>query len=476
MSRLSSFTANRVFVLFFGLWMSFTFGLLAISCAGEEEQQQQPSVQLSEGRQALGRGEIGQAAQSYRAALRVQPDNAEATMGYALSRLLLLPDSEAVRALARATGGEEVTLEAALYGPQGALARLASGTPAEEVLRRLAAASPWGEQRLASVAAFLRGLPEGISLADLGWALAGLATELHDIASWLDGAASRPSLCFTIPGSAFHLEQDLALGPAEARLLAGLLRLGQGLTLAAAGLVGDEAPLALAGLAGTDELASTLNERFSRSYPLAGRLADARFALDVGLNEVVLALEQGSRQAAGTAGCPAAREGLEVPLVHWALASPAEITSLSRLLQAVRLALYAPAVLPDSEPATRLALERCFEAPYWPAAGLDQPFEAGDQEEELILQSSFLEAFLQPLAFPPVRPPRQEAGAEAEAGAGEGEGEEAVASAAAKTEAAAVAEWSWPRLFASGVPAPGFLQRWLGPLLDRLEQDLGIGG
>lgn len=433
---MSSFTsANRVLALFFGLWVSFSFGLLAISCAADQET---APLQIAEGDQALGRAEMSQAAASYRAAVRLAPDNARAAFGYGLTRLLLLPDSEAVRAIAQVTGGAQTSLESEIYGPQGALARLAGGQAPEEVLRRLAAASPWGEERLDSAVAFLAGLPEGVSASDLGWALAGLATELNDIASWFEGAAADPAFLFVLPGSALHLAHDLTLGPADARLVAGLLRLGQGLALAAAGVAEEDEPLRLSGLSPA-ALARTLNERFAASRPLPGRLEEARFALDLGLRELQHALEQG--HAAGAAAC-AGGCGQTIPLVRWDLVAPAESAGLVLLLQSLRQALHAPAALPHSAPATVLVLERIFIAPYWPTAGLNEPLQA-DEQGGLVLRPSFLEALLRPLSSPAIQ--RDE-----------------------------TQRWTLPHLTISGAPARTLLDRWTAPLRQTVAQDLGL--
>jgi len=390
-------SANRVIAVFVGLWVSLSFGLLAMSCSDEEPSREQ--ADLAQGQDALARGEIAAAAEHFRQGVRAAPADPQAALAYATARTLGIPDCPQARQAITLTGGALVSWEPLLYGPDGLLALLAAGRSPEQAWEELRERAPWPTTALRSPEDFLRALPADLRLAALGDACVELGEELRDVATWFEAAAQDPQVRMVVPRSVLHLRDDLVVGAAEAQLAAGLLRVGQASLLVAAAWLEDERPLMLTGL-DAQGLAGELNERLLGGTPNGHRLAAARRSFDLGLDGLKRALEPGTAGNASPAGSVA---------LAWGRLGQQERAGLLQLVEALRGALYVGALLPESEPRTMVQLNECFEAPYWPL-GLGVPLivsavdrSVPDAQGELALSSRFLERLAQPLTVPSIR-------------------------------------------------------------------------
>lgn len=389
-------SANRVIAVFVGLWVSLSFGLLAMSCS--DEQRPPDSVDLERGHAALQSGAVAASVEHFQRAVHTAPGDPDAALAYATARALSLADGPAARRLVALAGGEPRPREELLYGSEGLLARLAAGESLGAAWEQLGHRAPWGEASLASPLHFLRQLPAGVRLAELGDACAALGDELHEVASWFEAAGQDRRVRMRVPVAVLHMTHELSVGAAEASLAAGVLRLAQGGAMAAAAWLVDQRPLSLAGMDASG-VADVLNERLLQVTPDSGRLAVARRAADLGFDELLAAVRPGA---------PATAAGEGAVAVAWARLGEPERAALVQLVQALRASLYAGgALLPGSEPRTLVQLEECFEEPFWPL-GLGVPLfvaEAADPTEgaELALSPRYLERVAQPLSVPSIR-------------------------------------------------------------------------
>ncbi len=396
-----AFSASRVTVLFAGLWLSLTFGLLAMSCAPAEEAQ---SWDSSAGLAALRAARIDDAAAHYQAAVQAEPGSAELAMGHGLTRLLTLVDAAASQDALADFGLSSVSLLPALYGPEGVWARRAAGASAGAALEPLFVAAELNPERRDSISGFLAGAPGGLSGVRVQRRVVELADELEAAASWFELAAQDEALCFVLPGPALHLSQDVAFGPPEAWALAGTLRVGAGFLLGLAGhAAGLVEPLGLRDL-DAPALAARLNALRAAAMLDPSTLGRARTSLDLGLSDLSEALQQAAAGELG--GC--SDEEPAPARAAWGSLSPQELAGAAGIVDALRLALYGSSLLPDSAPRTVLDLSSYFGAPFWPAALALDPLrsepaivaDAAPSGGDLVVDPGFVDAVLAPLAQP----------------------------------------------------------------------------
>ena len=420
--------ARRVLAAFLGLWASFSLGLFAVAC-GPAEDSGAAAAQIEAGRLALSASRPDQARQRFAAALASDPLSPEAAFGLGLSELLMVPGSPAGQALAAELGLRPVEPAEDLFGPDGALADLGRTLDPAYSGRRLLARLGVPAGGWSGVGEWLVSLPETTSPASLSARAGELAAELGVVASWFEAAGDPrvEPLEMVIPGGLLHLESDLVVGPAEARLLAGLTRGARGLLRVVAAYRFSARPLAeLAGLDG-EALARALSALLADTgapETLEHLRPDLRGALD----QLTAALASGVATGA--------RPG---QIVAWDLVSSADLFGLAGLLSALAASLDGPAELPDTSPRTRLDASLLLSSP--PAIPAEPPLFSVGEAGEPVLRLGLLEELLERAgaSSPPLR---------FEEGA--------------------------PTLFTSGSPSEGWAGRWLAPLLDRLESDLGL--
>ncbi len=423
--------ARRVLAAFFGLWMTLSVGLLAVACGplpGHDEQVAADQVEVGTSHLARSRPDL--ARQAFAAAIVADPLSPEAAFGLGLSELAMLPGSPASRALLAELGLEAPEPASDLFGPTGLLSDLHRRVVREAVRARLLAMLGAPEDGWDGVRDLLGSLPPTTTPATLAARAGELAAELNVIATRFEVAGDRRvrPLDLVVPGGLFHLDADLAVGPAEARALGGATRAVRTLLLVVSAYRFSDRPLCdLAGYEG-EELAAALSGLVADAAPPAS-LATGRRDLTAALDDLAAALEAGAEVGL--------RPG---QVVAWGLVPPEELAGVRALVDAVRAALEAPTVLPDTEPSTVLDLSGLFARP--PKLPVEAAFFEPDDAGEPELSLGFVEALAESagLASPPLR----------------------------------LEPETQPTLFSGGVPEPGWLSRWLAPTLERLETDLGL--
>ena len=423
------YLARRVLAVFLGLWASFSLGLLAVAC-GPVPEDNAAAAHMEDGRLALAGSRPNEARQHFASALTADPVSAEAACGLALSELLVLPGSPAGRALTAELGLRPLDPAVDLFGETGVLADLAHTLDPDVVRRRLLDRLDVPDGGWDGIGGWLAGLPATTSPASLAKRAGALADELEIIASWFEAAADPrlEPLRLVVPGGLFHLDADLILGPAEARALAGAARAVRALLQTMASYRFSDRPLAeLAELEG-QPLADALSALLADTGPPA-TLEGVRDDLGAALDQLTAALVTGV--TTGT------RPG---QVVAWGLVTAAHVVGLPRQLAALTAALSGPADLPDTVPSTRLDLSRLFDVP--PALPAATPLFVTDETGRTVLGMQVFEELL--------------------------------AQAGASSPPLSLEPEAAPTLFASGRPAEGWLERWLAPLLDRFEADLGL--
>ena len=409
---------------FLGLWSMFSLGLVSIACApAGDEAVVRAEERVAEGRRALRASRPDLARGDFVDALMEAPSHPEAAFGLALSESLMLPASDAVQGALRDLGLRAPVVEEELFGPSGILADLARGIEAD-VVREKALSSlgidPEGAPDLRTLMAAAR---PGADAATLAGRARELAAELAPIAGWFE-AAAQPGFRMVVPGGLFHLDGDLVVGEGEAAALAGVVRIARSALLAVGAYRWDSRPLAeLARLSDAD-LADALSSTLWSALPPA--------TLNVAAGE----LRRGVTGIGQALSLPPAEAAAPGAVVAWELLPREGVDRVVALLTATSDALDGPTLLPDTAPATTLDLSTAVAAP--PALPLGS-FEALP-DGGVGLREGFLPELTAGVATPPL----------------------------------ALDPEPTPALFAAGMPAEGWLGRWLDPVVSRFEVDLGL--
>lgn len=409
---------------FLGLWSMFSLGLVSIACApAPNGARVRAEDRIEEGHKALRASRPDLARDDFADALIEAPTNPEAAFGLALSETLMLPASPAVRGTLADLRMRTPIVEEEVFGPTGILADLSRGLEADVVRRRALALLGLDRDDTPDLRALLAGADDGISLASLAARARELAAELAPIAGWFD-AAAQPEFQMIVPGGLFHLDGDLIVGPGEAAALAGAVRIVRAGLQAVGAYRWQSAPLAEIARQPDVDLASTLSSVVWTAAPPRSLHAPAN-ELRRGVDRLKEALGS-SQQRVATPGA----------VVAWELLPRDGVDRVLALLEATSGALTGRTDLPDTEPATTLDLSAAAaNPPALPIGSFEALTDGG-----VGLRHGFLPDLTRGFADPPI----------------------------------AFDPEPTPVLFAGGLPKADWLSRWLNPVVNRFQVDLGL--
>ncbi len=322
---------------------------LAVGCTSEAD-----DLTL-EGVDALEACDIRGAHEKFAAAHDDDPDHPQAALGFALTDFALLPESGEGQALLESIGFTgPIDMQAAFFGPEGALARSARGDTCESIEEHLRAEVPYAP--MTSDVAPEDVLPASTHGQELVERARAIAPRLRAQAEALETAAAGMLEPVTIAGGCGV--DSVVLQPPELYFAAGMLRL----------------------FAGGIEATSAYDFDFSReemAMMMRDRDMDAAAITQV-LNDHVLRLMHGDRVQASRGDLEAAlrdfdrgataalridsRISPEV-LFDWSLAGDDRLTDIQTITRALAGSLEERTELPLFTPRVQLDLGPVFEDP-----------------------------------------------------------------------------------------------------------------
>lgn len=359
--------------------------------------------------------EVDEAQALYSAALVENPDHGHAAAGKAVTDLLLLAESvesqpfwvEFLRADSLVDAGS------VLYERGGLFYWMSRGVPwADEgdyagIRSLISDRLPWSAPRLESLYAFTRGLDR--TFGDNVESTVAMADALAQIERELRVALEDDDFeAFILPGEVFHAtDVDVVMGPAELAVLSSAVSFLRGVIYLNAAYAHDWTPEGAVieadgdPQAQIDHAAGYLDVRLYRLIEYPERLGDARESFARALRSLRESVNVGGRSSANTA-------------LNWRLLSSAERDQLVALLTGAEEALYGPAPIPYTQPATSMDLSSFFEQGrvlplqddeqlpvYWmaPMSPEDEPAAAlvpGWKLDDDALQAAFVDGVFEP--------------------------------------------------------------------------------